>query len=526
MGKILAIDWDRHQLRYVLAMTGRRSVKVLAASAVPMMMRQDENDPEERPDPAGTLRAKLGRKASRLPALVGVDRASIETMTLTLPPATDAELPELVLNQAMRDSPSITEDTPLDFLPQNDDATQPREVLVATLAPDAMRQIKETCTEAGIKPTRMLMRPYASASLFLRSELAETGEPCLLVNLVGDEVDLTVVAEGKIVFTRTARIPDSDDQAETDRRVLAEIGRTLMVAMQHQIGDQAVRQICLCGLHGDHPGLTQGATEQFELPIVEFDPFDAVEISRKAMPDEPGAFASLLGMLLDEAYAAQHAIDFLNPREVPKPPDRRRLYAAAAVLLLIGGMYVWDGQSKELKKLDATVAALAQKHNERKQMAAVALNQIKTASALRAWNSADVNWLDELRDMSVRFPSAQDMVVLRMNLAAGRSGGATVTFSGLARDPKILIGMEDDMRRDRLHDISSKRLVQRGPSGELTWSFDTSMSVAPRTAQSYLVHLQPQGTASPQVAQGAQYQAAPAANTAVQAAAAQQGGRP
>ena len=525
MGKILAIDWDRHQLRYVLAVTGRRTVKVLAASAVPMMTRQDEDDPEERPDPSGTLRAKLGRKASRLPALVGVDRASIETMTLTLPPATDAELPELVLNQAMRDSPSVTEDTPLDFLPQNDDPTEPREVLVATLAPDAMRQIKQACVEAGIKPARMLMRPYASASLFLRSELAENGEASLLVNLVGDEVDLTVVAEGKIVFTRTARIPHSDDQGETDQRVLAEIGRTLMVAMQHQIGDRAVGRICLFGSQGDRQALSDGATKQFELPVVEFDPFDAVEITRKALPDEPGSFASLLGMLLDEAHNAQHAIDFLNPREVPKPPDRRRLYAAVAGLLIIGGLYVWDEQSSELEKLDATIATLTQEHDERKQMATVAANQIQIASALRAWHSTEINWLDEMRDLSVRFPSGQDMVVLRMNLSPGRRGGGAVTFSGLARDPKILVGMEDDMRRDGLHDISSKRLQERGPGGELAWSFETSMTVAPRTAQTYLVHLEPKPATSSQVAQGAQRQATPATNTAVQSTASQ-GGRP
>jgi len=358
MGKILAIDWDRHQLRYVFALTGRNTVKVLAAAVVPMMTAQDEGDPEERPDPAGTLRAKLGRKALRLPALVGVDRASIETMTLTLPPATDAELPELVINQAMRESPTVTEDTPLDFLPQNDDPSEPREVLVATLAPDAMREIKRACAKAGIKPARMLMRPYASASLLLRSELAEDGKASLLVNLVGDEVDLTVVAKSKIVFTRTARIPHSDDRAETDRRVLAEIGRTLMVAMQHQIGDQAVRRICLCGARGDYQGLVDGAAEQFEIPVVEFDPFDAVEIGRKAMPDESGPFASLLGMLLDEAHGDRHAIDFLNPREVPKPPNRRRLYAAVAALLIIGGLYVWGEQSAELEKLDATVAAL------------------------------------------------------------------------------------------------------------------------------------------------------------------------
>jgi len=526
MGKILAIDWDRHQLRYVLATTGRRTVKVLAASAVPMQMRQDEDDPEERPDPSGTLRAELGRKASRVPALVGVDRASIETMTMTLPPATDEELPELVANQAVRDLPNIAEGTPLDFLPQNEDPTEPREVLVATLDPGAMAQIKQACTEAGIKPTGLLMRPYASASLFLRSELAESGEPTLLVNLVGDEVDLTVVAQGKIVFTRTARIPQSDDQAETDQRVLAEIGRTLMVAMQHEMGDQTVQRICLCGSREDQPGLVDGAAEQFEQPVVEFNPFDAVEIARKAMPRESGAFTSLLGMLVDEAHDAKHAIDFLNPREVPKPPDRRRLIAAVAVFLLIGGWYVWDVQSAELKKLDETIATLTQKHDEVKQRATIAAARIQSATALRAWHQSEVNWLDEMRDVSVRFPTGQDMVILRMNLSAGRNGGANVTFSGLARDPRILIGMEDDMRQDGLHEISSKRLQERGSGEGLTWSFETSMSVAPRSAQSYLVYLQPQGETSSQVAQGNQGQAMPpVANTAAQSTA-QQGGRP
>ncbi len=525
MGKILALDWDRHQLRYVLAVTGRRTVKVLAASAVPMVMTQGEDDPEARPDAAGTLRAELGRKASRLPALVGVDRASIETMTLTLPPATDAELPELVINQAMRESPTVTEGTPLDFLPQSDDPSEPREVLVATLAPEAVREIKQACAAAGIKPTRMLMRPYASASLFLRSELAENGEASLLVNLVGDEVDLTVVAGGKIIFTRTARIPHSDDQAETDRRVLAEIGRTLMVAMQHQIGDQSVRQICLCGSPGDHQGLVAGAAEQFEMPLVEFDPFDAVEIARKAMPDQAGSFAALLGMLLDEAHGDQHAIDFLNPRKVPKPPNRRRLYAAVAGLLIIGGLYVWDGQSSKLEELDTEIAALTEKYTERQAVAKRALQQIQIAGAIRAWHSREINWLDEMRDMSVRFPSGRDMVLLRMNLSPGRGGrGGAVTFSGVARNPNILIGMEKEMR-DSLHAINSSKRLQEGGPGELAWSFETSLTVAPRSARTYVAHLQPQNAASPQVALGL-YNEPTQATAATAQTTSQQGGRP
>ncbi|MDD4787415.1 MAG: hypothetical protein PHO07_09605, partial [Pirellulales bacterium] len=181
MGKILALDWDRRQLRYVVAVIGRKTVKVLAAAEVTMSTVQ-EADGEECPDPAATLKSGLGRSAARLPALVGVDRASVETLPLTLPPATDAELPELVLNQAIRESASITEDTALDFLPLGGSAGEPREVLAAALAADALARIKRVCSQAGIKPARMLLRPYASASLFLRSRHAETGKPCLLVN--------------------------------------------------------------------------------------------------------------------------------------------------------------------------------------------------------------------------------------------------------------------------------------------------------------------------------------------------------
>lgn len=492
MGKILALDWDRRQLRYVLALVGRKTVKVLQAAEVAMAMVQ-EADGEEVADPAATLKSKLGRSVSRLPALVGVDRASVETLSLTLPPATDAELPELVLNQAMRESASITEDTALDFLPVAGEAGQPREVLAAALAADAMARIRLVCSQAGIKPSRLLLRPYASASLFLRSQQALPGEACLLVNLVGDEVDLTVVAEGKIVFTRTARIPHSDDQAETDRRVLAEIGRTLMVAMQQRMGDQAVSRIHVFGSPGDHQGLVEAISGQYELPAAEFDPFDAVEVRRKVIPEHAGSFAPLLGMLLDEADGAKHAIDFLHPRQAPKPPDRRRLLVAIAALLVTGGLFIWYQQARELKKLDGAIASLAKTRDERKAQATQAFTRAQVVNSLRAWHAAELNWLDELRDLSIRFPSGSDMVVLQMALSPGRAGGGAISFSGMARDPKIVVRMESNIR-DRYHDIRSKRVQERGPQGSLAWSFETSLSVAPRSKSTYVAHLKPQGS--------------------------------
>lgn len=102
--------------------------------------------------------------------------------------------------------------------------------------------------------------------------------------------------------------------------MLAEIGRTLMVAMQQRMGDQSVSEILVFGSPGDHQGLIEAIRAQFELAAAEFDPFEAVEIRREGIPEHAGSFAPLLGMLLDEADGAKHAIDFLHPRRCPSRP--------------------------------------------------------------------------------------------------------------------------------------------------------------------------------------------------------------
>ncbi len=57
------------------------------------------------------------RRLGGVTTLVGVDRSSVELLQFSLPPAQDSELPEMVANQAMRESPQVTEKSILDFVP-------------------------------------------------------------------------------------------------------------------------------------------------------------------------------------------------------------------------------------------------------------------------------------------------------------------------------------------------------------------------------------------------------------------------
>jgi len=299
-----------------------------------------------------------------------------------------------------------------------------------------------------------------------------------------------------VAFSRTARLPRGDDPSATLRRVVAEVGRTLAVALEQSLGPETIERAYVFGSAEEHRPLVEELETRFELTVQPFDPFQAVSVRRKAIPPAPGRFAALLGMLLDEVQGPRHAVDFLHPRRPPKPPNRARFAASVAALVLIAGTGIWYWQSGELAQLDSQIADLQTQYADRKQLAKRAMVEHRVYTAVAAWQASQIDWLDEMRDLSLRFPPGKDVVVLRMSLAPGRRGGGSVVFNGLARDPKIVTQMEAAVR-DYYHDVRSKRVQERGTQQSYAWSFETSISVAPRPLQDYLAHLPPPAGATP-----------------------------
>lgn len=484
MPRMLAVDWDRHEARYVLATAAGETLQIRAAASAPLVD-VVEGGGEPQPDLGHSLRAALAReKVGRAVTLVGVDRGSVELLHFTLPPATDAELPELVLNQAIRDSSSIDEDSALDFLPLGEDPAQPRRVTAAALVPERLEQITATCAEAGLKPRRILLRPYASASLFSRAGPGRE-RICLLVSLVADEVDLTVLVEGKAVFSRTVLLPHFATEPQATQRVSAEIKRTLAVAVQSQLGSDAVESVYIFGGPGEHQELIDRIREEVSLPAVVFNPFEAADVSAAQVPDRPGRFAALLGMLLDEARGGRHALDFLHPRQPPKRISRRQIItmtsAAVAAVILVAGYFAWS----TLAAADRTNRQLLQELRDLDHLVKATAEERKIVDAVRDWQAGDVLWLEELRELSERFPPDEDAVILRMSMASARSGGGVIDVKGLVNHSSVLLRMENALR-DRYHDVYPKGSQKTGREEDYTWHFDTSVFVSRRDKSQYL----------------------------------------
>ncbi|MCH5377853.1 MAG: hypothetical protein JJ992_28185, partial [Planctomycetes bacterium] len=193
MAQFLAVDWDETEIRYVQAQIASRKVTVRAIGAIPLERAADAESQQSRVSWGESLAAELDeQKLGKPHLLLGAPRRDIELLTLNLPPAKDDELPELVANQAVSESPMLDENWALDFVPTSDDQTLPRQVTAVAVSPDAMAHIAEQATAAGLKAERILFRPFAATSLLNRVTAGE--EPsCLLVNCVGSEVDLSML---------------------------------------------------------------------------------------------------------------------------------------------------------------------------------------------------------------------------------------------------------------------------------------------------------------------------------------------
>lgn len=462
MAQLLAIEWDSREARLALATAARGGLRVDELFAVSLVAADGESALSDAEAAERIVAAVRQRKLSGTETLVAVARASIELKPLSLPPAPDDEVPGLARFQAMREFNTLGEDWPLDYIPLSGGETEPRTVLAAAIAPQAIKEILGTCEAGELDVKHVVLRPCSAASLLRR----RPGEfrIRLLVDVLGDEADLTVLVGDSVVFMRTARLSHGLSDAERVQALVAETRRT-MVAVANQLSGRRVEQICVCGDGPELKLLASAVEEQIKLPTMLFDPLEGVELAgelRRALPADVGRWAPLVGLLLDEAEGQRHAIDFLDPKKKPAPPSRRKQYAAIAVaaavlaIALVGWIWYDLGRrDREVADLNAQIAANDRKDPQTRESPLDEAKNSQTAWAeMETWLAGDVVWLEELARASERVPNASEMMVTQLTITSDGRGPA-MTVQGLAKDVATIDAAEQSLRDDG-HRVESR----------------------------------------------------------------------
>ena len=479
MARLLALEWDSREARVVLARRGARSVVIERAFSIDLGGRADGAT-------AAEIEANVGNRLSgaleqyrvgRAETLVAVGRTNIELRLLSVPPAPEDELPEIVRLQAVRQFATLGDDWPLDFIPLPGTADGSISVLAAAISPELVEQIRQTCDKADLTPKRLVLRPVAAASLLVRRG---GGSRCrLMIEQLSDEADLTVLVGQNVVFMRTVRVGAHDDAEQQARWLLGEIRRTIAAA-QNQLGGRGVEQIVLAGDGTSHAALKDQIESQLSLPVELFEPFAGLALDGDLagnLPARPGSFAPLLGMLLDEAEGVQHAIDFLHPRKQRTPVSQRRRMAviaacAAAVVLLAVAALWWQYSS-----LGKQIQELNTRSNNLKKDQKQASEILAKAEILDKWAAADVAWLDEMHYVSDRFPAGDQAIVTQFAAGgiASRAGGV-MRINGGVTESDLVERIERRLSSDR-HTVHGSGQSSEQAQGKYRWTFQEVVTV-------------------------------------------------
>lgn len=482
MARYLAIDWDDVEARIVSAAKRGRRIALEAALRVPLPAAADAAG--RAAEIGGAIRDALAAariKPSGATVLVAVARSSVELRSFDVDAVADDDLPDAVRNQAQREMTSLAENSRLDFVSWHADDGESIHVAAAAISKPQFDQVMAVCRAADLKPSRLLLRTFSAASLLV-SRFQPAERSVLLVDRLGSQADLTALVDERVVLARTVKVADGADNA-----LVAEIHRTA-ASVPLQPHAAPIEVIYVGGSTGEELKLAETIEQQFAVPVRMFDPLEELDLSKRgdgALPDESGRFAPLVGAILDEADGSPHTLNFLEPRRPPKRHDRRRLQAAAVIAAVLLMLTAWGAARYKLSTVDQQIDELAAESRRLDALVKKAEEKRQAVAMIDDWAQREVMWLEELRNLSVRFPSARDAMLLRVSLTSAPAGGGVIELEGLVRDPSI-VGRIESQLRDPRHEVRSKRVEANIQDEAYTWKFQSSLTVTPEDETEYI----------------------------------------
>jgi hypothetical protein len=400
LARFLALDWDHDQLHIVAANVKGGGVRISGAVVWPQA---------KSPNPAeaaalGQLLKERLKEAGIAPApvlaCVGRDRVVLKELRYPAVPA--HEEPAVVRFQAAKEITEQVHDVVIDYTSRAaTDGKGDRRALALILRKEMLAAYQTICQAAGLKLAALTPRPFGIAAAWRRqagtsvlTPAPEAADAAVAVLVVSEKwAEFCVVQGEHLLFSRSLAAGGN---------LAGEVRRSLAV-YSGQAPQHPVTALYLAS-NNHRADLRDRLQELLQVPVHFFDPFAQAE-----RPDLPpsgrGSFAGAVGLLAAQAGAGL-PINFVKPREPRQQadPNRRKhlLYgalAATALFALVGYAYL------QLADLNSEVAWRVKKRQEQDNLISQTDLDERRFKALKDWTDAEVVWLDELYDLTDRFPN-------------------------------------------------------------------------------------------------------------------------
>lgn len=473
MAQSIAIEFDR---------TGVRAA-VVEGDVLIRAARIEAPDSESAVALAAALRTALPEVRWSRAEVVGVVAGDqLRCRLLKLPPAPDADLPDMVRMQAGREFSGSEDLGVVDYVPLSGDENSQRLALVAAISNDDLQLLKQLAKELDCTLARVTPRGLGSASLAMRVDSSLASGSRMVIAAAEESADLVVLQSGKPSLIRTARVKPEDEQAA----MRSEARRTSAMASQ-QTGERVESQ-CYIG-YAELPSQTASVGLGLAGFLASQSKLSAAEV------DAAGRLSGVIGAALDLHKESAAAIDFLHPRQPTKDTSGKRRQillaaaAAASVLLGIGWCYT------RLWSLDNEVAAKRDAIREQQKKAEELQPTRDRADAIDRWLATDVDWLDEIERLGRKlrpvpltqepYPADSDVYLRALdatpNTARNASGGR-IDMTTASKTPYSYDEIEQGLRDDE-HSVETSVSSLSTSGDEYRWEAKTTLRVEKSRAE-------------------------------------------
>lgn len=413
----MAIDITRRRFR---AVEVSRSGQVLRIERVLVHDVPDRLDLADAVAVGEWMGATLTRHGFRRGRVtIAMSREHVSLKRITLPTVDPFELPDMVRLSMQRELPFDPADAVIDFVPA-ESVDGKTTVLAAAMQRSLVDHMGALARAAGLRIDRISLRCMGVSALLrtLVDESDRAGNAWLGVDVTEDGVELSVLTEDGIRFSRAAEVPRAVSDADFVEGVITETKRSWM---SYRIVEDAP---AISGgfVFGDRRFTKSIHDSLADLMGVKVEPVHTHPRIDASSHDLAGTWP-LAGLLLEPAIGAR-SFDFQSPR---RPPDRaarvrqRALAAAGIVIVLFAGLYAMG--FSHIRALKATRDSLANQISAEDDDFYRYQRDRARLDHLEQWLATRINWLAHLRAVQQRLPGP-DVLVLD-------------EWSASLRDPRI-----------------------------------------------------------------------------------------
>jgi type IV pilus assembly protein PilM len=311
---------------------------------------------------------------------------SVFTRFVKLPPLQDDNIEQLVTFEAQQHVPFPINEVVWDYEMIESDSD--KEVVIVAIKEEALNEINETVTSAGLSTLEVDVAPMALYNAY-RSAYGAPDETTLIID-IGAKTSNLLYVEGKRFFTRSVAIggasissaiakeynitfPEAEHQKITNglvalggghtetmdeslaalamvirnslSRLPAEIARTTNYYRSQHAGN-APKRVLLAGGGANLPYTLEFFQEKLGIPVEYFNPLGQVLIGKgvntELLSREAHTMGELVGLGLRGIGRSTINIDLVpSAVEITRTEEKRRPFLIAASALLVLGFGVW-----------------------------------------------------------------------------------------------------------------------------------------------------------------------------------------